>query len=90
MQKEGKYKVDFDDAGDLRWFLLSGNGKKLARSEDTFFKRKNGERSVERLRRVLLEMSDADIIDAVMEFRRTALAAQVEPGPGRGRRAAAA
>lgn len=88
MKKGAIFKIQFDANGDLRWALFAGNGRELCRSSDPMFKRKNGERSVDRLKAALQEISDSDIVDAMLDFRRTALSAAVEKGPGRGRRAA--
>lgn len=88
MKKEANFSVEFDAAGDLRWILRAGNGHEICRSTDSLFKRKNGERSIDRLKAALQEIKDGDIVDAIMEFRQTALKAYVERGPGRGYRTA--
>ena len=88
MKKDAKFSVEFDGAGDLRWVLRAGNGREICRSADSMYKRKNGERSIDRLKNALQNVKDDDIVDAVMQFRETALKAYVVRGPGRGRRAA--
>ena len=88
MKKPAKFEVRFDEAGDLRWILIAGNGAELCRSRDSYFKRKNSERSVDRLKEALQSIKDDDIVEAVMAFRETALKAYVVRGPGRGRRVA--
>ena len=88
MKKPAKFEVRFDEAGDLRWILIAGNGAELCRSRDAFVKRGNAERALERLKAALQQVKDDDIVDAVMAFRETALKAYVVRGPGRGRRAA--
>lgn len=88
MKKGAAFSVEFDGNGDLRWVLRAGNGREFCRSTDPMYKKKNGERSVERLKSALQEIDDSEIIEAVLEFRRTALSASVIPGPGKGRRAA--
>lgn len=88
MTKVASFSVEFDAAGDLRWILRAGNGHEICRSTDSMYKRKNSERSLDRLKSALQEIKDDDIIEAVLEFRQTALKAYVEKGPGRGYRTA--
>lgn len=88
MKKEASFSVEFDAAGDLRWILRAGNGHEICRSTDSMYKRKNSERSLDRLKSALQDIKDDDIIEAMLEFRRTALSASIIGGPGRGYRTA--
>lgn len=89
MKKDARFEVKFDAAGDLRWYLFAGNGRELCRSTDSLFKRMNGERSAQRVKDALQNLSDDDVLHAILEFRRVALKAEITRGPGRGRRVAA-
>ena len=57
MPKHPKYKIkpDAEDGGVLRIFLLAGNGHVLFKSVDSFVKRGNAERGLDRIRGAVVD-----------------------------------